>query len=303
VRQFIVQNQDLKFQVSKETSGWLAQQLEEQRKHVEASELALQQYREQHDAVNLEDRQNIVVQKLADLNGAVTKAKMKRIQRESEYNQLRSLENSPEALDTFPAILSNSFIQQIKSELSKLEAQQAQLSEKLGGKHPDMIKVASAIESARVKLDAEIAKVVHSVQNEYLAAQAEEESLMVALNAQKNDAQAQNRKGIDYGALQRDATTNRQLYEGLLQRAKETGISGELKPSNVRIVDAAEVPRSPVLPRRRSDLLQGVLAGAVLAIGFALFLLPCSWSISTIGSSRPRRLPSTWGCLVLGSCR
>jgi capsular exopolysaccharide synthesis family protein len=272
MRQFIAQNQEFKSRVSKETSGWLAQQLEEQRKHVEASELALQQYREEHDAVNLEDRQNIVVQKLADLNGAVTKAKMKRIEKESEYNQLKSLENSPESLDTFPAILSNSFIQQIKTELSRLEAQRAQLSEKLGEKHPDMIKVTSAIESAQVKLDAEIAKVVYSVRNEYLAAQAEEGSLTQALNAQKNDAQAQNRKGIDYGTLQRDAATNRQLYEGLLQRARETGISGELKPSNVRVVDEAEVPRAPVLPRRRSDVLQGVLVGAVLAIGFALFL-------------------------------
>jgi succinoglycan biosynthesis transport protein ExoP len=272
VKQFIAQTQELKFKASKETSGWLAQQLEEQRKHVEASELALQQYREEQDAVSLDDRQNIVVQKLADLNGAVTKAKMKRIERESEYNQLRSLENSPESLDTFPAILANGFIQQLKSELSQLEAQQAQLGEKLGGKHPDMIKVASAIESARVKLDAEIAKVVQSVRNEYLAAQAEEESLMVALNAQKNDALAQNRKGINYGALQRDAATNRQLFEGLLQRAKETGVSGELKPTNIRIVDSAEVPRSPVLPRRRSDLLMAVLAGGVLAVGFALFL-------------------------------
>jgi capsular exopolysaccharide synthesis family protein len=272
VQQFITETQELKFKVSKETSGWLMQQLEEQRKHVEASELALQQFREQHDAVSLEDRQNIVVQKLADLNGAVTTIKTKRIQKESEYNQLRSLVDSREALDSFPAILSNSFIQQLKSELSQREAQQAQLSDKLGAKHPDMVKVASAIESAQVKLDAEIAKVVYSVENEYKALLAEEESLTLALNAQKNDALAQNRKGIDYGALQRDAATNRQLYEGLLQRAKETGISGELKPSNIRIVDAAEVPRTPVLPRRGSDLLQAALVGAVLAIGFALFL-------------------------------
>ncbi len=67
VQQFITQTQELKLQVSKETSGWLAQQLEEQRKRVEESEMALQQYREEHDAVSLEDRQNIVVQKLADL--------------------------------------------------------------------------------------------------------------------------------------------------------------------------------------------------------------------------------------------
>jgi uncharacterized protein involved in exopolysaccharide biosynthesis len=125
VRQYIAQNQELKIQASKETSGWLSQQLEEQRKQVETSELALQQYREQHDAVALADRQNIVVQKLADLNAAVTKAKTGRIAKESEYYQLQSIESDRGALDALPAILSNSFIQQLKSELSKLEGQRS----------------------------------------------------------------------------------------------------------------------------------------------------------------------------------
>ncbi len=200
------------------------------------------------------------------------KRRWSELKRNRSIQQLQGIENDRGALDTFPAILSNGYIQQLKSELSQLEAQRRQLADKLGAKHPDMMKVTSAIESAQAKLDAELAKVVHSVRNEYLAAQAGEQSLMAALNAQKNDALEQNRKGIDYGALQRDAATNRQLFEGLLQRAKETGISGELKPSNVRIVDVAEVPRSPVLPRRASNLLRAMLAGGVLAIGFALFL-------------------------------
>ena len=85
-----------------------------------------------NDAVSLEERQNIVVQKLADLNAAVTRAKTERIQKEAAYNQIRALQNDRAALDTFPAILSNTFIQQQKSELADLQRQQAQLSEKLG---------------------------------------------------------------------------------------------------------------------------------------------------------------------------
>src|SRR6185436_15688416 len=65
---------------------------------------------------------------------------------------------------------------------------------------------------------------------------------------------------------------NKQIYEGLLQRAKEAGISGDLKAGNVRVVDVAEVPRGPVLPNHRSDLTFGFAAGLVLAIGFALAL-------------------------------
>ena len=271
VRQYISQAEDQRLEVSRDASGWLGGQLEEQRKHLEASELALQQYREQHDAVSLEDHQNISVQKLADLNGAVTRAKLERIQKESVYRQLENLETSSETLDTFPVILSNVFIQQLKSELSQLVSERAQLGEKLGDKHASMVKLSSAIESAKAKLDVEIGKVVQSVRNEYLAAVSQEESLTSALNAQKSDALAQNRKGIDLASLQRDVDTNRELYAGLLQRAKETGISSELKATNVRIVDPAEVPRAPVLPRRQRDLMMGLLAGCVLGVGAALF--------------------------------
>ncbi len=272
VKQYISQAEDQRLEASRDASGWLGDQLEEQRKQLQASELALQQYRERNDSVSLEGNDNIVVQKLADLNTAVTRAKLDRIQKESVFRQLENLESSSDTLDTFPVILSNTFVQQLKSELSQLVSERTQLGEKLGEKHPSMVKLTSAIESAKAKLDLEIGKVVRSVQNEYLAAVTQEQSLTTALNAQKVDAQSQNRKGIDLASLQRDVTTNRELYAGLLQRSKETGISSELTAANVRIVDPAEVPRSPVLPQRQRDLMVGFIAACVLAVGAALGL-------------------------------
>ncbi|PYR23624.1 MAG: hypothetical protein DMF94_00740 [Acidobacteria bacterium] len=69
---YIEQSLDFKYTSSREASDWLGQRLGEQRKQVESTEAALQRYREQNDALSLEERQNIVVQKLADLNGAGT---------------------------------------------------------------------------------------------------------------------------------------------------------------------------------------------------------------------------------------
>src|SRR5207249_280465 len=123
-------------------------------------------------------------------------------------------------------------------------------------------------DAAQIKLNTEIDKVVESVHNEYLTAVAREQDLVSALNAQKEVALAQNRKAIAYGALQRDAASNRQMYDALLQRMKETGVSKELRATNVRIVDAAEVPRSPAGPNTRTDLLLAILVGGVVAVGF-----------------------------------
>jgi len=268
---YIEQNLEYKFLSSKEASDWLGQRLAEQRKQVEGSEQALQHYREQTDAVSLEERQNIVVQKLADLNAAVTRAKTERIQKEAAYNQIRALQNDRSAVDTFPAILSNTFVQQQKTELADLQRQQAQLSEKLGPNHPDMVKVGLAIRTAEAKIQGEIAKVVQSMRNDYQQTLAQERSLTNALEQQKRDALELNRKGIAYGVLARDAASNRQIFDSLMQRTKETGISGELRTSNIRVVDPAETPRRPASPNVRGNLLVAFFGGSVLAIGLAFF--------------------------------
>ena len=270
--QYIDQNLEHKFLATKETSDWLGSQLAVERKKLEASEQALQKYRETGDAVALEDRQNIVVQRLSDLNAAYTQARTDRFEKEALYNQLRSLQTDRTALDTFPAILSNTFIQQLKTQQADLQRQQAQMAERLGEKHPDMIKLSSAIENTEAKLQGELAKVVQSVRNEFLSAQAKERSLAAELESQKAGALALNRKGIEYGVLRREADSNKQMYEALLQRAKETDISGEMKASNIRVVDRAEVPRRPVRPRKAMNLFVGMLGGLVSGIGLALFV-------------------------------
>jgi capsular exopolysaccharide synthesis family protein len=168
-------------------------------------------------------------------------------------------------------VLSNTYIQQQKADLAHLQSQYLQLSEKLGDRHPEMIKVRSAIELAQTKLNGEVAKVVQSVRAEYQAAVAKENSLIAALNQQKAEAQAMNRKAIDYGVLERDVQTSRQVYEALLQRAKETGVSSELKTSNIRVVDRAERPRAPVSPRTSLNLTLGFGFGLLLAVGLAFF--------------------------------
>ena len=268
---YIEQNMEFKFLTSKEATDWLGERMAEARTQVEDAEMALQKYREQNEAISLEDRENIVVQKLADLNAAVTRAKTERIEKEALYSQLAGIQNNQGALDTFPAILANAFIQQQKAELANLQRQQAELGEKLGDRHPDIIKIRSSVQTAQAKLQGEIGKVVQSVRNEFLAAQAQERSLTSALDEQRRDALAMNRKAIEYGVLRREAESARQIYDSLLQRAKETGVSTELRTSNIRIVDNAERPRAPVTPRKGLNLLLALFGGGVLAVGLAFF--------------------------------
>jgi capsular exopolysaccharide synthesis family protein len=266
---YIQQNMELKLNTSKEATGFLADRLEEQRKAVEASERALQEFKERNGAVSIADgSSSISIQRLTDLNAALIKAKTERITKESLYNQLQSMQAAG-TIDTFPAVLANEYIQGLKSNLAQLQREHAQLSERYGENHPKLAESKTTLQTASAKLNSEIAKVVQGVNSEYRAALAQEQSLQSALNAQRSEALSQNKMGITFSVLQREADSNRQIYESLLQQTKETGISGERRATNVRVVDPAEVPRVAVSPNVRADMTFAVVAGLVLAIGLA----------------------------------
>ena len=268
-RQYIEQNLQLRFVASQDATDWLGARIKEEQARVEGAEMKLQRYREEHDAVALGEGQDIVVQKLSDLNVAVTKAKTRRLEAETRYRQLGAIRNDRAALDAYPAILGNAFIQQLKGEVAQLQRESAQLAETLGERHPRLIEKLSALSTSENRLSAEISRVVDSIQTEYQSAVAEEVGLVQALDAQKNEALALDRRGIEYGVLRREAESARHVYDALLIRAKETGVSRDLRASSIRIVDVAEAPGSPTTPRKVQNLLMGIFGGSILAIGLA----------------------------------
>jgi capsular exopolysaccharide synthesis family protein len=209
------------------------------------------------------------VQRLADLNGALTKAKTERISKEGLYNQLAALQNDRAALDTFPLILSNAYIQQLKAQVAELQKEQANLAERYGDRYPDMVRVKTALQAAEARLQGEIAKTVESVRNDFLAARAQEQSLTEALDSQKRLALNQNRVEIEYASLERDAQSNRQVLENLLQQAKQSGLAAAVSASNIRVVEQAVVPSVPVRPQRGRLLLLTLLGASLLSVGLA----------------------------------
>jgi capsular exopolysaccharide synthesis family protein len=271
-RAYIEQDLEARLDASSDLSKWLADQVAQQRLKVEESEAAVQKYREAHNALEVDGGQNIVDQKLSELSGAVTRAKMARIEKQTLHQQVKAVENDFDALSSLPVVLSNSYVQELKVQLAALQRQEAQLSEQLGVRHPDMIKVTAARDAASTKLRAAVAQIVKSLEADYRAAAAQESSLVQALEAQKQEALAINRTAIEGNVLKRDSESNRQLYDALLQRTKESGIVGELRPGNLRIVDRADVPRSPVSPKWGFSLLLALIGGPLLAVGLVFFL-------------------------------
>jgi succinoglycan biosynthesis transport protein ExoP len=265
---YIQQSLDFRFDNSTAATGWLGDRLKEQEQRVQAAEKTLQQYREQEGLINFEERQSLVDQKLQTLNGAMLNARTERIAKETLFNQVRNL--GPVQLESFPSVMANPVVSQLKNELSDLQKEQTKLAETLGDKHPEMLKVRSQIRATEEKLHAEARNVVRAAENDYRTAASQEANLNASLEAVKQEALGVNRKAIEFGVLKREVESNQQIYKDLLNRNKQTGLQSELKTTNIRVVEKAETPRAPISPLRMRNYQLALLIGLGLGIGLVL---------------------------------
>jgi capsular exopolysaccharide synthesis family protein len=270
--EYVQQNLDLRLETINKNLNWLGEEVAKQEKKVTEAEMAMSRYREKQNALSLEDRQNIVVSRLNTLNDTATRARTARLQKEAAYNQVKGVDAKADSADTFPIIATNPGVMEAKTRLNDLLAEKARLSSRYLPGHPDLIKVEGQIDSARGTLIAQRTRVIESAKNEYNAAVNEERSYSGQLEAQKGAAMDLDRKSGDYLVLQRQAETNRTIYQSLLQQQKELRVISNSRTNNVQLRDSAEVPGAPFSPNARRDLFTALVAGLLIALGLAFGL-------------------------------
>jgi len=261
--EYVNQNLEFRLQNTDKTLEWLTEEVAKQQNVVQNSERMLAEYRENKNALSLEDRQNIIVSRLNQVNDAASRARMTRIQKEALYNQVVAASDR-ESLST---IASNPFVQQLKTRVTELQRERLRLEDRYGQKHPDVQRVNDQIADAQRQLDVEVDRNVAAIKADYQASVAEEKQLGRDLETQKAQATDLNRKSIDYSVLQREAESNRQVYESLLQREKEMRVVSNSRANNVRLLDRAETPGSPFTPNTRRAWIMALVFG--LGIGIA----------------------------------
>ncbi len=122
----------------------------------------------------------------------------------------------------------------------------------------------------RVLYDPQIQSMLRALQTEYRVAKAREDNLLTNVNQLKREGQELNEKEIQYLTLQRDLEGNQQLYETVLKRLKETGMAGGLETNNIRIMEDAAAPSTPVRPQKSRNITLAAMIGLLLGVGFAV---------------------------------
>jgi capsular exopolysaccharide synthesis family protein len=268
VDEYVDQNLAVKLQGTQNMIEWLEQEVNKQQAKVQESERDLADYRDRQNAMSLDDKQNIVLSRLNKLNDDVMDSKTKKAQKEVLFNQIRVIA-SGQSPETIPAVSQSTQVQTAKARVIEAQRTRAALAERYGEKHPDLVKATGDLQEAQRQYELEVGRAVQQIKNDYDTAVLEEQTMSRALDAAKADAQDLSKKSVNYNVMEREASSNRQVYESLLQRANELRVSSNSRSNNVRVIDRAEVPKRPMTPAGRRTWLLALGIGFVLAIGVA----------------------------------
>lgn len=261
--EFIEQNMEARWQQNKKTGEWLSRQLDEMKVRLEKSEDQLQDYARRSGLLFTQEKSSVSEDRLKQLQLALSAASAERVAKQSRYETAKNA--SPE---TLPDVINDSGLRELQTKLTELQRQAAELRATYNEKYPKLQRLEPQIRLIENQFQKERRAILARIRNENDEAIRKESLLRADYDAQARLVRDEAEKGIHYGILKREVDSNRALYENMLQRVKESSLAGALRASNIRVVDAAQIPGGPTRPSLPANAMLGLLAGALCGIAF-----------------------------------
>jgi capsular exopolysaccharide synthesis family protein len=284
---YIAETLSVKSSATEIASEWLETQLGDLEQKLERSGKELFEFKQSHDivATTWEDRQGMISQRLTAINDALTKARVRKAELQARNEAIEAMGGALDAgtaeAEALQPVASSAPIQALKVRYAEARAECADLRVKYLEDHPKLEACDKKLALARQALRDEVGTVLQSARNEYREVSNTERNLLALLNETKSDAFGLNQHEREYLELKRTYDNNQRLYELLLKRLKDTGITGMLQVSNVRILDRAQPVLTPVRPKVRQNLTMAAMLGLFAGVGLALVLELLDTSITT----------------------
>ncbi|MBT8427503.1 MAG: polysaccharide biosynthesis tyrosine autokinase [Erythrobacter sp.] len=274
--EFIQQNLQRRFDSSSYARNFVAEQLDEARRNLEESEVALNNYARETGLIRTRDAVgpsgpdlaagSVTSSSLLQYNQAAIRARENRIAAQSRWDAVRET-----ALLSSQPVLSHPTVQSLMTRRAQLDSDLQAARERYLPNHPAIARLEDDIAGVNAQLERTANDVRQSIQAEYRAAQAAEQRLENQVDRARGATLAEQDQSVRYNVLAREADTARSIYDGLLQRYRELNASAGIASSNITIIDRAEVPSAQSSPSLTRNLALGILLGLALA-GIAIFL-------------------------------
>jgi succinoglycan biosynthesis transport protein ExoP len=295
-----------RFDSTMQASDWLSKQLVDLQMKVETSQEKLVHYQKEHEILGIDEKQNITTAKLDELNKALTTAESERMDKESVYRLVQAgdtetIASAANVLDSAGTQSASGLLEGLRGKEADLKIQAAELNTQFGPAYPKLAQVNNQIKEIDTQILAETKKLAGKIKGQYMAALQRESMLHDALEKQKQEQNKLNESAIEFSLLKRDLDTNRQLYEGLLEKLKEAGVSAGLRSNNFRIVDVARVPTAPVEPNIPRNLAFAFMLGLTSGVGLAFLLEGLDSTVRTTEQAQMISGLPPLGMIPLGS--
>jgi succinoglycan biosynthesis transport protein ExoP len=285
-----------KYQTTEKAVDFLNSQLSILRAKVEQAEGALIRYARENGILNLSDKdKDVIRQRLERLNDQMTQVEGKYMARSAQYDAIRGA--SPSDL---PSSLRTPFMDEIEKRLAEADQKLASLRSQFDENWPEVVQLRKEVSRVEQQLaderKATYSRALQQAEVEYKAARGEYQMLSAALKAQEDATNRLNEASVQYNNLKRDVDSNEQLYQALLQRLKETGVSAGLEFGNVHVVEPGTAARAPSRPQKARNLALALMMGLMMGFGLAFFLEYLDRSLKT-----PEELEEFTGLPALSS--
>lgn len=259
-----------KLDATTKATQWLTQKLGDIQGELAESEAALQAFREQEQLVSVGGARTLTEDAMTDYSSRLREAQKTRADLEAGYEKIRAAGNDPKKLRDVSTLLLDPLVQRASE--SYLVAQEilTQLEERYGAKHPQMAAARARLATAETAFNEQLRVAAQGLKNAYEIARSSEQALQAQVAAARGQIQRLDRKDYEMSSLQREVSTNRELYDTFLTRFKETDTASNLDSLIARVVDPAVVPQIAYAPQKKKWVLIGTVCGFVASLLLAL---------------------------------
>ncbi len=244
---------------------------DQQSKKVQELGNNLQAYRERQNMISLDEKKDIVTEKLKALSTLVTQANSRLMDAQVRWNQVQDCTKNHGDLADLGFIAQQPMVQSLLHEIGTQKVTIADLQQRFRAKYPSMIAANQSLAQSESELARALEDASQSVHNEYETAQRDYNQAKTDLAAQETEALKLDRFAVDYGTLENELNVNKELLANIVSRMRETSMSASIEFQNARVLDKAVRSQKASSPVVILNLALGAVGG--LGLGLALALI------------------------------
>jgi capsular exopolysaccharide synthesis family protein len=264
--QYIQQGQNARLAAASETGVFLTQQLEGAKKKLQESGEALQEYaRASGIVLTSETQEPVAAEHLREIQQGLAQAEVDRANRQSQVEMARNA-----SVDSLPQVVDDPTMHDDRAKLTELHRQLAEMSTTMTPSNYKVQKVESQIKELEEEMQRHRFIIVKRLSVEDDTAARRQQLLKQQYDRQLAVVSDQGSKQVRFNMLKHEVDVNEQVYQSMLQKAKEAGVIAALRAANARVVSPARASLIPTSPKLSVCIFLAVLLGGVLSLLYIL---------------------------------